>query len=186
MRATALLKRTAAGIVMALAFTGAVAVSPSAAYASDDWTVRIAPKSQPGLFLDVSGASKDTLARVIQWPLTTGDNQIWTIRHISGTDYEFINKHSGKCMETDNVAGHQLFQAPCDGNRWQLWSYDKAQDGSSGYLIWNTLTNLYVDVYGASRTQGAAIDAWPFDGYDTTNYPFLQGPLNQEFLLLNA
>lgn len=179
-------KKVVASIAIAAATVAAgVAIGPGAAHASGT-TVRLAPMSNPFLYVDVSGASTDTLARIIQWPLA-GDNQVWTFRLVAGPDYLLVNKHSNKCLETDGMAGDQLFQAPCDGRvAWQLWDHDHAQDGSGTDVIWNPVSNLYLDVSGGSASRGAAIDAWPFNGYDYDNYPFLAGPRNQEFYLEDA
>jgi hypothetical protein len=185
MSAAAFLKRAVAGVaVAAVAATCAVVTTPGAAHAGGYRTVRIAPRSNALLFVDVSGASTASLARIIQWPVT-GDNQVWALKPI-GSNYELVNAHSNKCLETDGIPGDQLFQAPCDGNPGELWYYQKSQDDSGAVLIQNPASGLYLDVYGGSTTQGGAIDAWYFNGYNYDHYPYIQGPVNQEFYLLDA
>jgi hypothetical protein len=180
MSAAISLRKALGGLVVA---AGIVAALPGTAHASGDLTVRLAPLSNTALFVDVSGASMASTARIIQWPVS-GDNQVWTFR-AHGTNYELVNKHSNMCLGTDRVAGDQLFQAPCDGNDGEIWAYDDALDNSLSHTIWNPASFLFLDVYGGGAAWGAAIDAWPFNGY-TANGAFVQGPKNQEFYFENA
>jgi len=178
------LKRTAlSAATVALAATGAVAVGPGAAHASSNFTVRLAPNSARTLFMDVDGSSTASAAHVVQWTLR-GDSQIWTFTTI-GANYEIVNKHSGKCLETDGVSGDQLFQAPCTGNPGELWNYWTLPPGTlpagagstfvAGDFIYSVTSGLYVDVERSSTSTGAAI----------IGYPFTRG-VNQYFEMLNA
>lgn len=157
MFATISLRKAFAGLAVS-AVAGSVVAFPGAAEASD-LTVRLAPLSNSALFVDVSGGSKASTARVIQWTVS-GDNQVWTFKPY-GDYYEMVNKNSKMCLETDRVPGDQLFQAPCDGNAGEIWEYEEANDLSASKLIWNPSSYLYIDVYGGSTTRGAAIPCLP-------------------------
>jgi hypothetical protein len=144
----------------ALAATGLLAAAPGAAQASSGFTVRIAPDSNQFLFFDVSGGSTGDGAKIIQWSLS-GSNQGWTFRP-SSSYYQIVNVKSGKCMTTDGVAGHQLYQWSCTPGNRQLWDTNMAPGQESRIL--SVYSGLAVDVSGGSASQGAAIDTWYWNG----------------------
>lgn len=146
----------------ALASVGLATVSPAPAQASGI-TVRLAPASNPFVFLDVSGASTQPGAAIIQWSYTGGSNQVWTLRP-AGTDYEIVNQLSGQCLTTDGVAGHWLFQWYCNGSAGQHWSSSITPGNLVGYTIKNPASGLFLDVEGASGAQGAHLDVWYRNG----------------------
>jgi hypothetical protein len=146
----------------ALAATGLLAATPGAAQASVGFTARIAPDSNYFLFLDVSGGSTYNGAKIIQWSLS-GSNQGWYFQP-SGNYYQIVNVKSGKCITTDGVAGHQLDQWPCTLGSSQLWATSMSLGNINHYTIRSVYSGLYMDVSGDSRTQGAAIDTWYWNG----------------------
>ncbi|MBO3749802.1 RICIN domain-containing protein [Streptosporangiaceae bacterium NEAU-GS5] len=148
----------AAGGAMAAA---ALLATSGAAHASG-FSVRLSPASNPFLFVDVSGGSRGDGAPLIQWSIS-GDNQVWTFQP-SGTAYQIVNRNSGKCITSDGVAGHQLYQWACHGTANQLWSTSLTPGNLVGYTIKNVASNLYMDVAGSSGAQGAAIDTWTRNG----------------------
>ena len=168
------IKKTALTLAAtAVATVGLAAVSAAPAEASGI-TVRLAPASNPFLFLDVSGASVQPGAAIIQWPYNGGLNQVWTLRP-AGTDFEIVNRWSGQCITTDGLAGHWLYQAVCNGSAGQQWATSITPGNLVGYTIRNPASNLYLDAEGASGSQGAHLDAWYRNG----------GP-NQYFLASNT
>lgn len=146
----------------AMATVGLATVNAAPAAASG-LTVRLAPASNPFLFVDVSGASAQPGAAIIQWPYNGGQNQVWTLRP-AGTDYEIVNKGSGQCITTDGVAGHWLYQAVCNGSAGQQWATSITPGNLVGYTIRNPASNLYMDIEGGSGSQGAHLDAWYRNG----------------------
>jgi hypothetical protein len=150
-------------VATALAFTGLATAGASPASATSGFTVRLAPWSNTFLFVDVSGASTQPGAAIIQWPFNGGSNQVWTLRP-AGANYEIVNRGSGQCLTTDGVAGHGLYQWPCYGWAGQQW--ETALTPSNGYVypIRNPASNLYMDVEGASSSQGARIVGWYWNG----------------------
>jgi hypothetical protein len=153
----AFVKKAAAVATAGVLATAGFAATSGAAHASG-FTVRLAPASNPFVFLDVNGGSTRNGASIIQWSLT-GDNQVWTFRP-SGTDYQIVNLHSGLCITTNGVAGAQLYQWQCTGSSNQLWSTSLTAGNLVGYTIKNVGSGLYMDVSGASGANGAAIDTW--------------------------
>jgi len=127
------------------------------------------------MVLDVEGGSTTAGARVIQWYDNGGSNQHWTVplqfsAVLGGSaDGPIVNQRSGQCLSTDGVAGHQLFQYPCQtradgspvaGQQWRVENVD-----ADGVLWHSTLIKsldygLVVDVSGYSYAPGAAVVAW--------------------------
>lgn len=147
--------------VTAMAVVGLAAAGASPATASTDGVrVRLVPLSNVYLFIEVSGASTQSGAAIIQWSYTGGSNQVWTLRP-SGTEYVLVNVGSGLCIATDGVAGDWLFQAPCNGSPKQQW----AADGPGGaYAFRNPASGLYMDVEGGSGWQGTHLVGWYWNG----------------------
>ena len=68
-------KAFAVAATSAAAFAGVLLAAPGAAHASGQ-QVRLAPVSNPFLYLDVQGGSHGDGAPIIQWTLS-GDNQLF-------------------------------------------------------------------------------------------------------------
>jgi hypothetical protein len=148
----------------ALAATGLLAATPGAAQAAGFGPLRIAPDSNQFLFFDVSGGSTYNGAKIIQWSLS-GSNQGWTFKSV-GSYYQIVNVKSGKCITTDGVAGHQLYQWNCKGTPNQQWDTNLNPGTLNGYRIRSVASGLYMEVSGGSGSQGAAIDTWYGNGGD--------------------
>ena len=80
---------------------------------------------------------------------------------------------SGKCLTTDGVAGHQLFQWTCTGSPLQVWSGSFADTFRSTPLK-NHSSGLSMDVNGGSRWAGAAIIAWYPNNADNQYFGYYQ------------
>ena len=166
------------------ALLGGVALAAPAA-ASPIRFVGIVPWWTADLRLDVSGASTQPGAPVIDWFVNNGTNQRWVfqipatppggvpIECINGTcAYEIINQNSGQCLTTDGVAGDQLYQWPCNGSGQQLWSTNLGNLSNATDTIQNTSSGQCVDVYGWDPFPGARIDAWPCNGGANQDFGF--------------
>jgi hypothetical protein len=162
-RISSLKKLALAVATTAFAATSLAVISPSPAQAASGFTIRLAPASNPFVYADVDGASTDTLANVVLWSLR-GDSQVWTFQPYNSS-YLIVNKHSGKCIWTDGVAGDQLRQVPCDGNPYELW--DTALTPGNIYTSWRIKAhsfNLYLEVKGGGGSNGSTVDVWPYNG----------------------
>jgi hypothetical protein len=119
--------------------------------------------SEDGQVLDVSGASLDDGAPVIQYTLNGGANQQWMNIPTDNGWYEIVNVNSGKCLTVDHVDGVQgrgLIQWPCQGGAGQQW-YQQ----SGGYqYIWNRNSGQVVDIPGASILIGKQLEQWGANG----------------------
>ena len=76
-----------------------------------------------GKCLDVSGASTEDGAAIIQWTCHGGANQQWRLEAV-GEGYRFVARHSGKCLDvtgwsTDDGTG--IIQWQCHGGANQTW-----------------------------------------------------------------
>jgi hypothetical protein len=155
-------KASAVAAIGALAATGLLAATSGGAQASSGFTVRVEPESNPFLFLDVNGGSTGDGASIIQWSLS-GDNQIWTFQP-SGSSYQIVNRHSGKCITSNGVPGAPVYQWACHGTSNQLWDTSLTPGTGLAYAIRNVGSGLYMEVSGGSGWQGAAIDTWYWNG----------------------
>jgi hypothetical protein len=168
------LKRLRTGIALALvaAGTGAAALTTGVTAASASGLaasgVYIQPSPSWTFFdLDVSGASTLPGAGVIQWWYNGHANQKWDFYGGNG-QYQIVNENSDMCLTTDGIAGHQLYQWPCEApanqsidGEYQEWDTDILNtSGVNAAEIINDQTGLFVDVYGASLGAGTPIDGW--------------------------
>lgn len=91
---------------------------------------------ESGLYIDISGGSTDSGARLVQWPLHGGDNQLFHIEPTDNGFYKIRAKHSGKVLDVqgpskDNCANiHQWDEYVTDS---QLWSF-----GANNVVIVNS------------------------------------------------
>ena len=112
-------------------------------FVKDIYQISSAPT---GLALDVSGASRDNGAAVVQWPWTGGSNQKWVLEP-AGEDYFYVRSlHSSKCLDVSEGAGHNganVIQYTCRDTPNQQWRLSAA----------GTTTTLQV------RHTGKVIDA---------------------------
>jgi len=149
--------------IVATALAGlAVAALPAAANAQSLQNVSIATgASYNYLVLDVAGGSTSNGAKVIQWAGHGTGNQRWNFVDQGNGTSAIVNQNSGKCLTSDGVAGHQLYQFTCVGSLLQQWkgTLGTVFDTSSHRLS-NVATGLAMDVSGASATAGAAIITW--------------------------
>ena len=86
--------------------------------------VRLA-NQRSGKWLDVSGASKEAGAQLIQWPPTGGDNQRFMLAGTGepGTD-RLLAIHSGLCLEAEGggaAVGTRVVQGSWTGGSHQMW-----------------------------------------------------------------
>jgi Ricin-type beta-trefoil lectin domain-like len=117
------------------------------------------------LQLDVSGASTQPGAPVIDWYSNGGANQKWFFSQvIASGEYEIANQNSGLCLTTDGVAGDQLYQEPCNESAGQIWITNLSPSNNNYTSIQSALSGLYLDVYGNTSWPGASIDTWYWNG----------------------
>jgi hypothetical protein len=154
-------KTIAAAATAAAALTGLLLVAPGAALASGP-QYRLAPVSNPFLYLDVSGGSHGDGAPIIDWTLS-GDNQLFTMQP-SGSHFEMVNKLTGKCITTDGVSGNQVYQWYCEGTPGQLWDTSLVGNNLIGYTIRSVESGLYLEVQGNNGSRGATIDTYWWTG----------------------
>ena len=126
-----------------------------------------------GKCLDVSGASTDAAAPVIQWTCHGGENQQWRLEPAGGGAVRIIARHSGQVLDVygallDDVT--PIIQWPVHGGDNQAWTLEPASDG-------------YVSI--VARHSGKALDvefASPDDGARVIQYT-PHGGANQQWLL---
>ena len=76
-----------------------------------------------GKCLDVSSASTDDGAAIIQWQCHGGGNQQWRVEAVTG-GYQLITGHGGKCLDVSGESandGGSIIQWSCTGGANQTW-----------------------------------------------------------------
>lgn len=113
--------------------------------------------------LDVSRASRDNGARVIQWDCHGGTNQQWRFVPV-GNYFKIVARHSSKCLDVHSGSrdnGARVIQWDCHGGDNQLWRLVPA---GRRVKIVAKHSGKCLDVYGASRDNGARIIQWDCHG----------------------
>ena len=161
-RRAARLSATVAALAVPALIGGTALASPASA--SSVLTTHITPTNTFFLMLDVSGASTQAGAPVIDWYANGGANQSWSFVPSGGTHtYEIVNGNSGQCLTSDGVPGDQVYQFPCVSSPTQQWRTNLAT--SPNYcMIQNVASGLYLDVSANSVWPGTAIDTWYYNG----------------------
>ena len=120
-----------------------------------------------GKCLDVSTASLDDGALLVQWTCTDSPHQVFSLVPAGGEYFRVVALHSSKCMELDPTVdpsenGAAIRQWTCSGADNQLW---QLVDAGEGYFkLKNKLSALVMDVSGASGDDGAPIIQWTDSG----------------------
>lgn len=126
-----------------------------------------------GKCLDVSGASSDDGAAVIQWSGHGGDNQRWRLVPAGDGYFTITAKHSGKCLDVSGVSrddGAGIIQWSGWGGDNQKFRLEEAGDGS--YRIVAKHSGKCLDVSGASTGDGARVIQWSSWGGDNQKWFF--------------
>jgi hypothetical protein len=91
--------------------------------------------ANPGLTIDVSGASKAAGAPVILWNLHRGANQRWKIQIATdfggNTGFRIVSAHSGLCLTLaeDDRTGPVTQTPIVDNDPFQVWMLNGAEGG---------------------------------------------------------
>lgn len=128
-----------------------------------------------GKFLDVSGASGNDGAAVIQWSGNGGDNQKWRLVPAGDGYFSIIARHSGKYLDVSGVSvndGAGIVQWTGWGGDNQKFSLEDAGDGS--YRIIAKHSGKCLDVSGVSTDNGARVIQWTNWGGDNQKWRFAE------------
>jgi hypothetical protein len=157
------------GLAVPALLGGTLLAGPASA--STGFTTEITPNNTFGLLLDVSGASTQPGAPVIDWWADSGANQEWTFSTTGAYDtYEIINYNSGQCLTAYPAPGDQVYQWPCNDGPAQQWVTGLTAGSIYAYTIQNVNSGLYLDVSGNSSSPGTAIDTWPYNGQSNQEF----------------
>ncbi|MHA4772975.1 ThuA domain-containing protein [Streptomyces sp. MSC1_001] len=109
-----------------------------------------------GKLADVSSASLNDGAGVVQWPSTGGAHQRWTLRNAGEGAFTVLAGHSGKCLTVPanrtNINGALVEQAACSGGDNQKWVLEPVK--TDVYRLLSVAGNKCLDVPGADTTSG--------------------------------
>ena len=115
--------------------------------------------------LDVSGASTDDFAPVIQWTCNGEPNQRWSLRPATDGYYLVIAAHSGKVLDVEGESladGARVIQYTIHGGSNQQWMLQPVGDGA--YTLTARHSGKVLDVSGAATGDGAAVIQWALNG----------------------
>jgi uncharacterized protein (DUF1800 family) len=111
-----------------------------------------------GKCLDVSGASVEDSAPVIQWTCHGGANQQWIVESVGDGYYRLVARQSGKALDVSAASQDDsaaLIQyTPHDGAN-QQWAVESVAEGYSRLIARHSGKAL--DVSGASNDDGATV-----------------------------
>jgi uncharacterized protein (DUF1800 family) len=128
-----------------------------------------------GKCLDVSGASHDDLAPVIQWDCHTGENQQWSFESVAGGYYRITVRHSGKALDVSGASlddAAPVIQYTPHGGENQQWSLEPLGDGY--YRLVARHSGKALDVSGVSQENGASVIQYTLHGGANQQW-FLRG-----------
>lgn len=153
----------------------AIAALPAAANAQTLQNVSISTTaSYNALVLDVVGGSTANGAKVVQWYGHGTGNQRWNLVDQGNGTSAIVNQNSGKCLTTDGVAGHQLYQFSCVGSPYQQWRGNLQSVFGAEHGLANVASGLSMDVSGASGTAGAPIITWYSNDNSNQHFSYYQ------------
>jgi hypothetical protein len=117
------------------------------------------------LAVDLAGSSTDSGAAVIQWPITGGQNQEWTL---VGKTYGswLVNYSTGKCLSVvgaSTSAGARLTQYVCGDVDYEEWTREPVNSGTA-YVLRNAYSHQVIDVPGGTGNWGTQLEQWPANG----------------------
>lgn len=118
-----------------------------------------------GKCLDVSGASGNNGAAIIQWSRHEGLNQQWRIDSVGNGWYTLTARHSGKVLDVSGVSqavGADVHQWTATGGANQQWRIEPT--GGGWYKLIARHSGLCLDVDGASTANAAVIQQWTDNG----------------------
>lgn len=105
-----------------------------------------------GLYLDVSGGSKENNAKIIQWPANGAANQRWLVTDLGNGKWTIRPTHSKKAMDVYGwytVDGGAINQWDYSGNPNQQWQLVSSKSG--GFTIVGEHSKKLVTVADKSR-----------------------------------
>jgi hypothetical protein len=111
-----------------------------------------------GKCLDVSGASLDSGAPIVQWDCQGRTNQQWKFHYVAtGNIHEIISVNSSKCMDVKGASLSNLapvVQWGCSGGNNQHWQLTEVESGI--FQLRAVHSGKCLDVAGGSTSNGAA------------------------------
>ena len=114
--------------------------------------------------LDISGASTENGARLIQWQCHGGDNQTWSIEAMGDGYSRLVSRQSGKCLDVSGEStadGAPVLQWQCHNGANQQW---RVEPVGEGYRFVARHSGKCLDVPGWSTNDGTAMTQWQCQG----------------------
>jgi hypothetical protein len=114
--------------------------------------------------LDVSGASTENGAALIQWQCHGDDNQVWSIEPASDGYSRVVSRRSGKCLDVSDEStrdGASVLQWQCHGGANQQW---RVEPNGDGYRLVARHSGKCLDVPGWATDDGTSLTQWQCTG----------------------
>src|SRR5262245_60248951 len=152
--------RVVSGMLLAFALAGALVERTGALQSTSgvDPGVYQLVVRHSGKCLDVSGASLDDSAVVLQFTCHGGQNQRWRLETVSGGYYRLVAEHSGKLLDVVNASpndGAWLIQSSPHAGDSQKWAVEPV--GGGDYRLLAVYSGKAMDISGASLDDGAVV-----------------------------
>ncbi len=134
---------------------------------SADYTI---VSSYTGKAVEVYDWAKQDGARVAQWDITGGANQIWRVRSAGNNSYTLVSKNSGKCLDIlgwNDADGAHVGQWECNGKDNQKW---KIVSKAGAYQIESAWNRKCLDILEWNTSNGADVGIWTCKGAGNQRY----------------
>lgn len=155
-----------AAAVSAAAAAATLTVSTGPAHADSSFTTLLYPKINPFLTVQIpNGAGPFADVGLGNW--SDSYNQSWLFSP-TGIYHTYIieNQQSFECLTTDGIAGHPVYQAPCNGALNQSWITNLTTGDSEPRSIHSVSSGLYLDIPRSLATAYTTLEVWYSNGND--------------------
>lgn len=127
-----------------------------------------------GKAITVEGYARGDNARIIQMPLNNYESQVWTLVDAGDGYYQIVNKFSGKAIDVpwgSTEEGTQMAQFSKGSGDNQKFKVSAVEDGYFR-ITPKKVENFALNIEGNSKSNGAAIIQWPYEGNDNEKWQF--------------
>jgi uncharacterized repeat protein (TIGR03803 family) len=117
-----------------------------------------------GLYVGVSGASKENGADLVQWDLDTSKDQEWTVSLVGNGVYQITNVNSKLLVGVSGASmdeGVSVVQWQADGSLDQEWQFIPS---GADWLITDVNSGMQMAIQGNATDEGAPVIQWPANG----------------------
>jgi eukaryotic-like serine/threonine-protein kinase len=115
--------------------------------------------------IDVNGRQRNEGAKIHQWSVTGGANQIWELIPVADNTFKLRAAHSGLLLNlprSSTKPGATMWQWKDDGTSAGIWKLEPQGDG--WFFIRSASSNQVLAVDGMNKSDGGSITQWDKPG----------------------